>query len=156
MSIVYLTPYEPRFYEQLTTFTLPKEQAQFTSHPTGHLIASEGKFPVVIVAKHRAVGFFVVHKSEQVNVYSENKSAMLLTSYSINYSEQGKGFAKASLVLLPTFIQEQFPQCNEIVLAVNFRNEVAQQLYRDCGFVDTGKRIGGKIGQQLVMRLQIF
>ena len=55
--------------------------------------------------------------------------------------------------LLGEFAAEEFPNCNEIVLAVNHKNIAAQKLYLKVGFRDTGIRKMGKIGEQYIMNL---
>lgn len=88
--------------------------------------------------------------------FTENESALLLTSFSINYDRQGKGYAKKSLALLQAFVQRYFPMKNEVVLAVNEKNIPAQNLYEKVGFQDKGFRRMGPIGQQIVMHLPII
>jgi ribosomal protein S18 acetylase RimI-like enzyme len=41
-----------------------------------------------------------------------------------------------------------------VVLVVNHKNIPAQHLYLNVGFVDTGVRKIGRIGEQIVMSLQ--
>lgn len=115
----------------------------------------EGEFRIVILAGEVPVGFFLLHSTKRVKEYSTNPVAMLLTSFSINYAEQGEGYAKQAMILLENLIVTEFPHCNEIVLAVNHKNTSAQKLYRKGGFHDTKKRKNGPIGEQLIMSLDL-
>lgn len=67
--------------------------------------------------------------------------------------KQGKSLAKNAMLLLSKFVLNEFPNCNEIVLAVNHKNIAAQHLYKKVGFQDTGKRRFGPIGEQFIMNL---
>ena len=50
---------------------------------------------------------------------------------------------------------DEFPDCNEIVLAVNHKNIAAQKLYLKVGLQDTGIRKMGVIGEQYIMNLKL-
>ncbi|MFC7370602.1 GNAT family N-acetyltransferase [Fictibacillus iocasae] len=150
---VQLQFYQSIYEEKLQRFHLPPEQLPFTAHPSLMLESNEKKRPIVITYNSEPVGFFVLHRSERVSEYSQNSRAMLLTAFSINHTEQGKGFALRAMNQLSEFSRKMYPFCNEIVLAVNKRNIPAQRLYEKAGFLDTGRRKTGKIGEQLIMSL---
>ncbi|MFT4416194.1 GNAT family N-acetyltransferase [Fredinandcohnia humi] len=139
--------------DALNSFELPEEQGQFTSLPINYNVATKGQNRIVILCNKEPVGFFILHSTDRVKDYSENPNAMLLTSFSITYPKQGKGYAKRAMFLLREFVATEFPHCNEIVLAVNHKNISAQHLYVKVGFKDTGKRKIGPIGEQYIMNL---
>ena len=139
----------------LAAFELTEEQEAFTAMPVNYREAAEGQRRIVIAADGEPVGFFLLHATERVKDYTDNPDAMLLTSFSVNLSKQGKGYAKRGLLMLRDFVQKEFPECSEIILAVNQRNTAAQQLYFKTGFQDTGKRKMGPIGEQMLMRMDI-
>ncbi|WP_103108653.1 GNAT family N-acetyltransferase [Brevibacillus reuszeri] len=141
--------------DALRKFELPEEQEQFTSLPQRITEVTAGQHRIVIESDTKPVGFFLLHATDRVKEYSENPQAMLLTSFSINHAEQGKGYAKRGMLLLREFVKVEFPTCNEIVLAVNHKNIPAQKLYLQAGFSDTGKRRMGPIGEQLIFCLSI-
>ncbi len=148
-----LRHYSNKHTDILNSFTLPKEQAKFTSLPINYQEVIEGQYRIIILVDEIPVGFFILHSTDRVRDYSDNRQAMLLTAFSINQANQGKGYAKQAMLLLRQFIAEEFPSCDEIVLAVNHKNVAAQQLYLKVGFQDTGKRIIGPVGEQFVMSL---
>lgn len=139
----------------LDSFELPKEQIQFTSLPSNYTEIIEGQYRIVILNDREPVGFFLLHKTDRVKDYSDNPQAMLLTALSINQVKQGKGYAKQAMILLSKFVTAEFPDCNEIVLAVNHKNIAAQKLYLKVGFQDTGIRKMGIIGEQYIMNLKL-
>ena len=47
--------------------------------------------------------------------------------------------------------KEHFKDCNEIVLSVNERNDLAFQIYLKAGYIYDGKKIDGRRGPQFVM-----
>lgn len=155
---VRLDLYKQKYDEALFNFRLPEEQEKFTSLPQ-HCIpevkVDKTMHPVVILHDEAPVGFFVLRSGDVVKKYTENPKALLLTRLSIDESSQGKGYGKKGMNLLGDFVKRQFSECDEIVLAVNHKNIPAQKLYEKVGFVDTGKRIMGKIGEQFVFKLQI-
>lgn len=155
-GIVELQRYRQEFLKLLKQFELPKEQAQFTGFPADMLKkVTNGQYPIVILSDNEPVGFFLLHSTDRVKEYTDNPNAMLLTALSINHSKQGKGFAKKAMYQLKGFVNHEFPECNEILLAVNHKNISAQNLYGKVGFNDTGKRKLGKIGEQFILNTPV-
>ncbi|WP_042221263.1 GNAT family N-acetyltransferase [Oceanobacillus manasiensis] len=135
------------------SYHLTKQQLDYTAHPIDALKKCDEdttRYPVLILTGTSPAGFFVLHEKEGVQPYSKNPKAILLRAYSVQSAYQGEGIAKKSIQLLPSFIAESFPQIEEVILAVNHTNEVAQQLYKKAGFRDTGRRIDGRSGEQYI------
>lgn len=151
--------YEEKYKESLLAFQLPAEQEAFTGLPLDTLepaLNDTDKFAVVIVDREEAVGFFILHTGEAIaDFYSEYSGAMLLRAFLINYSSQGKGYAKAALSLLPEFMRSYFPAIDEVVLAVNEKNIAADRLYSQAGFEDHGLRRMGKKGMQKILQYSV-
>ncbi|MEG0385000.1 MAG: GNAT family N-acetyltransferase [Solibacillus sp.] len=143
------------YIETLNSFILPEEQGKFTALPNTIGDLKDGQYGIVILNENEPVGFFLLHVTERVKEYSDNPNAMLLTALSVNHLHQGKGYAKMGMLLLKSFVEQEFPQCNEIVLVVNHKNIAAQNLYLNVGFIDTGIRKIGKIGEQFLMKLHL-
>ena len=155
MKTVELVHFSKKYETQLHSFELPEEQEQFTALPKKITEVADGQYRIVILSENEPVGFFLLHATDRVKDYSDNPRAMLLTAFSINHAHQGKGYAKQGMSLLREFVQKEFPDCNEIVLAVNHKNIPAQKLYMKVGFKDTGRRKIGKIGEQYIMALSM-
>ena len=66
----------------------------------------------------------------------------------IDQAFQRRGLGRASMTALVDHIRAKFPDCAEVTLTANPRNNPAQSLYRSVGFVPTGEeRTGGPIWQ---------
>ncbi|MFC3418034.1 GNAT family N-acetyltransferase [Salinicoccus hispanicus] len=154
-NTVRLVRYAKNHIQDLHSFQLPEDQSRFTTLPSEYENSDEGKHRIVILADDRPVGFFLLISSYRFEGYTTNQHAMLLTSFSINHKEQGKGRAKQALNKLKAFVQEEFPDCSEIVLSVNLKNTAARILYEKTGFQDTGRTIGGPAGEQCIMRFEV-
>ncbi|WP_152655703.1 GNAT family N-acetyltransferase [Oceanobacillus sp. CFH 90083] len=142
------------YLDDLNQFELPEEQYQFTALPKEISELAEGQYGVMIMNYNEPVGFFLLHRTERVNEYTNNPHALLLTALSINQMHQRKGYARKGMTLLADFVKDVFPACDEIVLAVNHRNIAAQKLYTNVGFKDTYRRKEGPKGEQYIMHLQ--
>ncbi|WP_002147457.1 GNAT family N-acetyltransferase [Bacillus cereus] len=156
---IQLVPYKEQYKEILQSFTLPSEQVQFTANP-GELLEkakNDRTKNVVVILDYNGVpvGVFILQTGDRVQEFTENKDAILLTSFSVNYNKQGKGYAKKSLALLQDFVKYYYPIKNEVILAVNEKNIPAQKLYEKVGFQDRGFRRMGPIGQQFILHLPI-
>ncbi|WP_284141388.1 MULTISPECIES: GNAT family N-acetyltransferase [unclassified Virgibacillus] len=146
--------YHARFNDAVEEYKLSEEQLYYTGSPKQNIAlskADQDRYSVLAMEQERLVTFFVLHKNEGVKPYVSNNDAILLRSFSTDYRHQGKGYAKKALMLLPSFVKENFDHINEIVLAVNRNNESAQYLYKKCGYVDEGKRKMGKKGELILM-----
>ncbi|RQW22699.1 GNAT family N-acetyltransferase [Bacillus sp. C1-1] len=152
---IQLSFYDEQYHEVLSDFELPDSQAKFTALPEDILNVSDGQYRIVIVSEERPVGFFLLHSTSRVSEYTMNPNAMLLTALSIDYKHQGQGHAKKAMIELKEFVYRNFEKCDEIILAVNHKNIPAQNLYKNVGFVDTGRRKIGKIGEQFIMKLDL-
>lgn len=142
--MITLSFYRSENFEDVTSYTLDKQQSQFTAMPKATLeIIKEkntgDKFPVSIFYQNKAVGFFVLDFGADKFELTENQNSTLLRSLSINPNYQGKGIGKNAMIVLSDFVKEKFQGCDEVVLAVNFNNKNAYDLYLKCGFRDDGK-----------------
>jgi len=152
--------YKPEDFIDLTNYALDDEQSQFTAMPKATLeIIKEkntgDKFPISIFLNDKAVGFFVLDFGEDKFDLTENVNSTLLRSLSIDPEYQGKGIGKTAMVIVSDFIKENFPACTEIVLAVNFNNKSAYNLYLKCGFLDEGKTREMSKGSQHLLSKRI-
>ena len=137
-------------------YDLDENQSMFTSSVENalHRIKerNDGKaFPITIFLDDKKVGFFVLDFGNDKLPLSENQKCVLLRSLSINPDFQGKGIGKASMLKIEAFVRENFPDCNEVVLAVNEKNTLAFELYLKTGYLYEGKIIEGRVGPQFVM-----
>ena len=148
---VKLEKFEPEFLKALKEFELPTEKSQYTAFPAVILEKlTDDQYPIVILSNDEPVGFFLLQSTDRVKEFTDNPKALLLTALSIDNSKQGKGFAKEAMNLIKQFVNQEYPEYDEIILAVNHRNIPAQNLYKRVGFSDTGKRKIGKIGEQFI------
>lgn len=157
---IQLVPYKETYKEIIQSFTLPSEQVQFTSDP-GKLLEkakNDRTKNVIVILDYNGVpvGLFALQTGDRVLEFTKNKDAILLTSFSINYDKQRRGYAGKALALLKEFVKRYFPIKNEVILAVNEKNIPAQKLYEKVGFQDKGARRMGPIGQQIIMHLSII
>lgn len=158
IETVRLEFFQSKYKQQLEDYYLSEEQVQFTAHPLNALDTreeDEERDPVLILSNDQPAGFFILHGWEGVKEFYGNKKALLLRAYSVDSSFQGKGIAKQSLKLLPDFVKEHFPGINEIILAVNISNFVAQHVYKSSGFVDKGIRGMGRKGEMYILHLEL-
>ncbi|MGH0947852.1 GNAT family N-acetyltransferase [Bacillus mycoides] len=151
---IQLVPYKEQYKEIIQSFTLPSEQVQFTANP-GELLEKAKNVVVILDYNGVPVGVFILQTGDRVQEFTENKDAILLTSFSINHNKQNKGYVKKSLALLQDFVKYYYPVKNEVILAVNEKNIPAQKLYEKVGFQDKGFRRMGPIGQQFILHLPI-
>lgn len=146
--------YQPEFDIHIETYLLTDEQLQFTGIPKESIEfskAEDNHYPILALENDLLVTFFALHTCEGVEPYSANANAILLRTFSTDFHQQRKGYAQKAILLIPEFVSEHFVGINEIILAVNVRNEPAKALYTKCGFVDRGVRVMGSRGELIVL-----
>ena len=146
--------YNESYKNIIENYELTEDQLRFTKHPKECLeLAKEDsdRYSILAMEDDTLVNFFVLHENEGVKPYTTNRNSILLRAFSTDNRHQGQGYAKKVLNLLPEFVEEHFSEKDEIVLAVNIQNKVAQRLYEKCGFVDEGVRTMGPKGELIIM-----
>ncbi len=86
---------------------------------------------------------------------TNNKNSLLVRSLSINPQYQGKGYGKVAMNLVDGFVKDNFPTIDELVLAVNFNNKSAYDLYLKVGYIDDGSQREWVNGMQHLLRKKI-
>jgi RimJ/RimL family protein N-acetyltransferase len=152
-----LVPYSSEWDSSIRNFTLDEAQMGFTFLPSKAIdTAGENCFPVVILLENEPVGFFILHRSQEITQnFTQNDNAIFLRAFSIDRQHQGNGYAKFAMNQLPTYVQRLFPEIDEIILTVNEDNLSARRLYEKSGFLYIGKNKIGRIGLELGMHFSI-
>jgi len=146
--------YEDKAKNLVEQYTLTEEQLRYTKSPKESIALAKqdnSRHAILAMDGNKLVTFFVLYEKEGVTPYSSNEQALLIRSFSTDFYEQGKGYAKTALQLLPDFVRKHFPYINELVLGVNVPNRAAQELYKRCGFVDEGRQTMGLRDELKVM-----
>lgn len=147
--------YEKALFED---YQVSEEQEKYTALPVRAIQLcreDRDRHPIVILAEKKPVGFFVLHRGDRIRSITESPRAMLVRSMSVNLPEQGNGYAKQAMTLLPKFVSDYFPDMNEIVLVVNQHNEAALRVYEQAGFEDRGHRKSGPVGAQVLLHYRM-
>ncbi|MBT1444982.1 GNAT family N-acetyltransferase [Shewanella sp. JM162201] len=107
-------------------------------------------------ASAEVVGFFLLDKEYDREHEFANASDLGFRAFLIDVRHQGKGFGKAALKALPTFVQTRYPQFQRLVLTVNLNNTLARDLYLKSNFIDSNSHyLGGSAGPQHIFYLPL-
>ncbi|MEK5267629.1 MULTISPECIES: GNAT family N-acetyltransferase [unclassified Heyndrickxia] len=150
--------YNDDFKQQLDNYTITDDQLRFTGHPDEAIALAKDdpeRHPVVAVRHNMITNFFVLHEKNGARPYTSHPHAILLRTFSTDFHQQGKGYARQCLKQLPHFVRTHFPEIEQMVLGVNTENVAAQNLYRQAGFVDEGGRMFGKKGELIIMHYHL-
>ncbi|WP_047981493.1 GNAT family N-acetyltransferase [Ornithinibacillus contaminans] len=133
-------------WEDALALKVAKSQESFVPTPAVSLakvyIKPDGEnveyIPFGIYDDDKMVGFIM-------HAYVEETNDMYwINGFLIDASYQGKGYGKAALGEMITWIKNQFGQCQIIHLTVFQQNQVAKTLYERHGFVPTGQVFAGE------------
>lgn len=158
LRMIELIAYEEKYLTILENYPLTEAHLMFTVHPIELLERSVNistYTPIVILEDGKVAGFFVLDTGDDKFHYTDQQDSILLRGYSIHSAYQGRGIAKTSMALIPSYIKKYFPHVSQVVLGVDEDNSVAQSLYIKAGFIDEGKRFDGRSGIQIAMCLKL-
>lgn len=138
------------------SYALDENQMRFTATAQQALQSiserdDEDAFPVTIFENDVPVGFFVLDFGKDKLELTDNENSVLLRSLSVNPQMQGKGIGKAAMLKVGDFVRNHFNSCDEIVLAVNQKNDSAYHIYLKAGYIYDGKTRIGRSGPQYLM-----
>ncbi|MFT8319220.1 MAG: GNAT family N-acetyltransferase [Sporolactobacillus sp.] len=151
-TAVQLTAYTDQYKQIIRNYTI--NELEFTGSPLEAIERCEqeaGRHAILVFFDQILVGFFVLHDWAGAKKYTKNRHALLLRTFSIDSRYQGRGYGRRTIEQLDGFVKVHFPKVDEIVLGVNHANIKAQNLYLHHGFEDTGSRVIGIHGEQLVL-----
>jgi RimJ/RimL family protein N-acetyltransferase len=146
-------------FQTINQYTLPDEQAIYTSIPSIILETFQAdKFnqPFVICSEGHVVGWFALYTDQSGNIYTNNERAILLKSLSIDVRHQKKGYAFEALRALPNLVKQQYKDKDEIILTVHETNTPAINLYKKAGFVYKGENYDGEYGNELIFHQDLL
>ncbi|MCL1677203.1 GNAT family N-acetyltransferase [Elizabethkingia meningoseptica] len=154
--MIELVEYQPQHFAELTSYTLPEEQAVFSRTPVELLnnprIDDETERSYyTILYNGQAVGFFFLDFTHDRWYKPGDHKAALLRALTLNPAFQGKGIAKNTMLQLPELVKRYFPDIHEIGFGVNVKNTHAYQMYLKSAYEDSGEIFTGPRGPQHVM-----
>lgn len=137
-------------------YALDENQQRYTSTVEQALkrlseINDPKAYAITVFENRQPSGFFVLDFGEDKFDLTDNEQSVLLRSLSINPDLQGKGIGKAAMQIADEFVRGNFPDCEEIVLAVNQKNLSAYHIYLKTGYLYDGKSRIGRSGPQYLM-----
>ena len=107
--------------------------------------------PIMIMDNAKLVGFFCLHVHEGPAYYGGNENTdVLIRALSIDERYRHQHLALSAMIMVDKYVRERYSDIERIILAVNHANLVAQNVYRQAGFKDSGVRTYGKLGQQFI------
>lgn len=141
-------------------YDLDENQSRFTATARQALQNIEERedndaFPITIFDDETPVGFFVLDFGKDKFELTDNENSVLVRSLSINPNRQGTGIGKTAMAMMDDFVRENFKSCDEIVLAVNQKNDSAYHIYLKVGYIYEGKTRMGRSGPQYLMHKKL-
>ncbi|WP_347216773.1 GNAT family N-acetyltransferase [Chryseobacterium sp.] len=154
--MISLAFFKPEEHLSGVSYCLDDNQLRFTASALQALQNIEKRddhdaYPVTILENNVPVGFFVLDFGKDKFELTDNENSVLVRSLSVNPEMQGRGIGKTAMIQVDDFVRENFKHCNEIVLAVNQKNDSAYHIYLKAGYVYDGKTRIGRSGPQYLM-----
>lgn len=158
--MVNLSFFNPEEHLSGVSYELDESQLQFTATAPQALQSISERddydaFPITILEDNVIAGFFVLDFGIDKFELTDNDHAVLVRSLSVNPEMQGKGLGRIAMMNLDDFIRNNFKDCNEIVLAVNQKNDLAYHIYLKAGYIFDGKTRIGRSGPQYLMHKKL-
>ncbi|WPO90279.1 GNAT family N-acetyltransferase [Chryseobacterium sp. YR459] len=157
--MIHLEFYKPEDLSGVS-YALDENQMQFTATAQQALQRiserdDDDAFPVTIFENDQVAGFFVLDFGKDKFELTDDETSVLLRSLSVNPQMQGRGIGKIAMLEVGNFVKNHFGECNEIVLAVNQKNNSAYHIYLQAGYIYDGKTRIGRSGPQYLMHKKL-
>lgn len=154
--MVSLAFFNPEEHLSGVSYSLDENQMRFTASANQalqniHEREDNDAFPITILDNNVSAGFFVLDFGKDKFELTDNENSVLVRSLSVNPEMQGKGIGKTAMMLVDDFVRSNFDYCDEIVLAVNQKNDSAYHIYLKAGYIYDGKTRIGRSGPQYLM-----
>lgn len=148
--------FDPNKHLSGVSYDLHEDQLRFTATAAQALQSISERndndaFPITILDGNDVAGFFVLDFGKDKFDLTDNENSVLVRSLSVNPKMQGKGLGKIAMMLVDDFVKANFENCNEVVLAVNQKNDLAYHIYLKAGYIFDGKTRIGRSGPQYLM-----
>ncbi|MGO4800212.1 GNAT family N-acetyltransferase [Pseudomonas sp. W22_MBD1_FP4] len=108
---------------------------------------SPGVKGFALLADDIPVAFLLLKRPPCLPHWADAHSATL-HAFQVDRRQQGRGFGKACLQILPTAAIETWPQIKALELSVDTDNVAAMGLYLGAGWVDSGEAYKGRVGYE--------
>lgn len=142
----------PEDHEALSGLNVNEQQQQFVEPmPLTLETSALHRDNIVIELGAEIVGYFQIDTKAPAYV---RQPLLELCQVVVDRNHQGCGIGRQFLLLLPAFLNREYPSAPGIVLTVNCRNKMAHHVYAAGGFHDTGEIYnGGPSGPQHIMTM---
>lgn len=150
--------YDESHYEDLERYVLTEAHEYYSAAPLDALKSCEKideRRLVLIIQRRQVAGVFILQSGDIVQKYTSNFDALVMFSYSVDSTKQGRGVATSSFRELDAFVNEHYDNVEEVALGVNVKNKIAQHVYKKGGFTATGDTFIGPLGRQIIMSKKI-
>lgn len=149
--------YSQEYDVAIQQYILTDDQLMYTASPKyaiDHL--DEERHAILVFQDDLFISFFVLQEGKGAIEFKGEEDSILLRSFSTDNRYVGRGFGNKVMSILPSYIKENFPSIQSIVLAVNEQNDLAKRLYIKNGFLDNGKRKQGEKGLLIILELLLY
>ena len=137
---MFLKAYEPNLYPFVEAIQISPSDSIFTKTPIDNIISAQHdkeRHPILVMENGSCVAFFTLHEGNGPKDYANNRNAVFFRSFSVDCRYRGRGIGKKTIQILPKYVKKNFPEVNEITLAVNTDNLKAIHLYCQAGYIHT-------------------
>jgi ribosomal protein S18 acetylase RimI-like enzyme len=104
-----------------------------------------------LLADELPVAFLLLKRPPCLPHWADEHSATL-HALQVDRGQQGRGFGKACLQVLPAAAKQAWPEIEGLELSVDTDNVAAMSLYLGLGWVDGGEAYKGRIGHERRLR----
>ena len=109
-----------------------------------------------ILSGGEVIGFFKIDRKYHESYGFARATELGLRAFMIDRNQQGKGYATSAVAELGSYLPDQYPDRDAVVLTVNFQNPAAIRCYLKGGFDDSGDiHPHGIAGPQHILRMDL-
>ncbi len=135
-----LKPIDQRNFAACVSLSVAPDQVDFVASNL-HSLAEAYAFPAfeprAVYVDGTMVGFLMYG-------FGDQSQKWWIIRLMIDHTQQGQGYGRAAMRAAIELLRQQ-PNCDEIMISYDPRNEAARRLYASVGFQETGDMIHGEV-----------
>ncbi|MBO0446785.1 GNAT family N-acetyltransferase [Enterococcus ureilyticus] len=153
---MYLTMYEDTHETLIHNYCLSEKKMRYVREPkiaTALIKKDPLRHAILAFEGDYLVAFLTLYEANGGSFYSTNKNCLLVQDLSTDYRHLRNGYVQQAVQLLPTFVRQQFPTIDELMIIVNEDQAFTKVLCKEAGFQNIYSELPDIYGSQVFLQI---
>ena len=136
--------------EQVRGISVSAQQVEYAGRIDSQLASVEAESGADLVGlaalrDGEVMAFLTLKRRSKAPTWASEGLAVI-SAMRVDTALQGRGMGRLTLLALPTWVENNWPECHGLALSVDEDNHQGIKAYAAAGFADLGQRVQGRVG----------